>query len=116
MDMKKLEFLDIYPDPISGSEKGYISISYIQHLDIYPGYISNGYISYPFLFEVHMTRMYHTVPKYVLHIVYPGTREVVDLILDWRGTGGNYSKYFTFVKYSAQSEFLLVYLGRITTT
>ena len=50
MDMKKLEFLDIYPDPISGSEKGYISISYIQHLDIYPGYISNGYISYPFLF------------------------------------------------------------------
>ena len=49
MDMKKLEFLDIYPDPISGSEKGYISISYIQHLDIYPGYISNGYISYPFL-------------------------------------------------------------------
>ena len=47
MDMKKLEFLDIYPDPISGSEKGYISISYIQHLDIYPGYISNGYISYP---------------------------------------------------------------------
>ena len=51
MDMKKLEFLDIYPDPISGSEKGYISISYIQHLDIYPGYISNGYISYPFLNE-----------------------------------------------------------------
>ena len=50
MDMKKLEFLDIYPDPISGSEKGYISISYIQHLDIYPGYISNGYISYPFLY------------------------------------------------------------------
>ena len=49
MDMKKLEFLDIYPDPISGSEKGYISISYIQHLDIYPGYISNGYITYPFL-------------------------------------------------------------------
>ena len=46
MDMKKLEFLDIYPDPISGSEKGYISISYIQHLDIYPGYISNRYI-YP---------------------------------------------------------------------
>ena len=52
MDMKKLEFLDIYPDPISGSEKGYISISYIQHLDIYPGYISNGYISYPFLLKM----------------------------------------------------------------
>ena len=53
MDMKKLEFLDIYPDPISGSEKGYISISYIQHLDIYPGYISNGYISYPFLTDTY---------------------------------------------------------------
>ena len=59
MDMKKLEFLDIYPDPISGSEKGYISISYIQHLDIYPGYISNGYISYPFLHYAYLSA-HHT--------------------------------------------------------
>ena len=28
MDMKKLEFLDIYPDPISGSEKGYRWVSW----------------------------------------------------------------------------------------
>ena len=59
MDMKKLEFLDIYPDPISGSEKGYISISYIQHLDIYPGYISNGYISYPFMLLHALTNQTH---------------------------------------------------------
>jgi hypothetical protein len=67
--------MDIYPYPISSGQKGYfmkqkypksrsicgyinissisngytISISYIQHLDIYPGYISRGYISYPLL-------------------------------------------------------------------
>ena len=45
----KGQFLDIYPDPISFLAKGYIFRSNIQHLDIYPGYISFGYISYPSL-------------------------------------------------------------------
>ena len=83
--------MDIYPYPISSGQKGYfmkqkyprsrsicgyinissisngyISISYIQHLDIYPGYISRGYISYPLL-----PRTYHKDHKQLkfLHVM-----------------------------------------------
>jgi len=61
---------------ISSISNGYISISYIQHLEIYLGYISRGYISYPIVGfkwslvnQTSSLRREYIVPIAILHFL-----------------------------------------------